>query len=98
MSEIKAIYEAVVVYSLKLGEDGIAAHVEKFKNLIEKNAKMEAVDEWGKRRLAYPINYETEGYYVLYTFEANCDFPLELERNFNISEGVIRSLIVRKDA
>ena len=67
-----------------------------FKALIEANGTMEAVDEWGKRTLAYPINYETDGYYVLYTYEAGVDFPAELDRVFNITDGVLRSLIVAR--
>ena len=56
------------------------------------------MDEWGKRRLAYPINYKTEGYYVLTTFSAAPEFPRELERNFNNDENILRYLVVRKEA
>ncbi len=89
-------YETVAVFSLKNGEEKAKELVEKFKALIEANGTMEAVDEWGTRKLAYPINYETEGYYVLYTYEANVDFPEELDRVFNITDGVLRSLIVTR--
>ena len=57
---------------------------------------MEAVDEWGQKTLAYEINYETEGYYVLYTYEAGVDFPAEFERVLNITDGVLRHLIVAR--
>ena len=57
---------------------------------------MEAVDEWGVRKLAYEINYETDGYYVLYTFEADVNFPAELDRIYNITDGVLRSIIVAR--
>ncbi|MBQ6152413.1 MAG: 30S ribosomal protein S6 [Ruminococcus sp.] len=93
---LKANYEAVMVVSMKQGEDGIQAIIEKFKSLIESNATLQSVDEWGKRKLAYLINKEAEGYYVLYNFECEADFPAELDRIFRITDGVIRSLIIRK--
>lgn len=89
-------YETVAVFSLKAGEEKAKELVEKFKALIEANGTMEAVDEWGQRKLAYPINYETDGYYVLYTYEAGVDFPAELERVLNITDGVLRHLIVAR--
>ena len=98
MANISGKYETVLVISLTLGDDGVASMVEKFKNLIEQSATLESVDEWGKRRLAYPINDETEAYYVLYTCESSCDCPAELDRIYKITDGVLRSLIVRKDA
>ena len=70
--------------------------VEKFKALIEANGTVEGVDEWGKRRLAYLIDDEAEGYYVIYNFEANTDFPTELERVAKITEGVLRVMTIRK--
>ena len=88
-------YEAVVVFSVKNGDD-VSALVEKFKALIEKSGTLESVDEWGKRRLAYLINDEAEGYYVLYTFTSAPDFPAELDRVLKITEGVMRSLITVK--
>ena len=70
--------------------------VEKFKALIEKSGTLESVDEWGKRRLAYLINDEAEGYYVLYNFESAPEFPAELERIARITDGILRSLVVKK--
>ena len=98
MAELMGNYESILVVSMNLGEEGINNTVAKFKDLIEANATLEAVDEWGKRRLAYPINYQSEGYYVLFTFTAKADFPAELDRIYKITDGVLRSLIVRKDA
>ena len=89
-------YETVAVFSVKEGEEKAKELVEKFKAVIEANGTIEAVDEWGNRKLAYPINYETDGYYVLYTYEAGVDFPAELDRIFNITDGVLRSLIVAR--
>ena len=89
-------YEAMLVFSVKESEDAAKALVEKFKSLIEKNGTVESVDEWGKRKLAYAINYETEGYYALYNFSSEPDFPAELSRILNITDGVLRSLIIKK--
>jgi len=91
-------YEAVVVISLKLGEEAVAETVKKFKALIEKHGTVESVDEWGKRRLAYPINKETDAYYVLFNFKSEAEFPAELDRITKITDGVIRSMIIKKDA
>ena len=93
---LKANYETVMVISMKQGEEGIQALIEKFKALIEKNATLQSVDEWGRRKLAYLINKESEGYYVLMNFEAEADFPAELDRIYKITDGVMRSLIIRK--
>ena len=91
----KANYEAVVIFSVKNGDDKVAGLVEKFKALIEANGTLDSVDEWGKRRLAYPINYENEGYYVLYTFESEPEFPAEFERVINITDDAVRTMIVK---
>lgn len=91
-------YEAVIVFSLKQGEETVNETVAKFKALIEKNATMESVDEWGKRKLAYPINKETEAYYVLFTFKSEAEFPAELDRITKITDGVLRSMIIKKEA
>ena len=93
---LKANYETVMVFSMKQGEDGIQALIEKFKALIERHATLQSVDEWGKRKLAYLINKESEGYYVLMNFESEAEFPAELDRIYKITDGVIRSLIIRK--
>lgn len=97
MSNVKAAYETVVVFSLKNGEEAVSALVQKFKELIEKNAVLDSVDEWGKRKLAYLINKESEGYYVLFNFTSESDFPAELDRVYKITDGILRSLIVRKE-
>ncbi len=91
-------YEAVIVISLKAGEEAVAETVKKFKELIEKNATMESVDEWGKRKLAYPINKETDAYYVLFNFKSEAEFPAELDRITKITDGVLRSMIIKKEA
>lgn len=98
MPTIKGSYEAVFIFSVAGEEENVTALVEKFKALIAENAEIGETDEWGKRRLAYPIQDETEGYYVLYNFVSGPDFPAELERISKITEGVLRSMVVRKDA
>jgi small subunit ribosomal protein S6 len=97
MPEIKNSYETVFILSTKLGEDGIAAAIQKFKELIEANGTIENVDDWGKRRLAYPINKEEEGHYTLISFTSSPAFTAELDRIYNITDGVLRSLIVKKE-
>ncbi|MBR1832840.1 MAG: 30S ribosomal protein S6 [Ruminiclostridium sp.] len=87
-------YEAVVVFSLKNGEDAVKTLVAKFSDLIKEHAELVDVDEWGKRKLAYDINYESEGYYVVYHFDSKPEFPDELERVINITDGVLRYIVV----
>ena len=89
-------YEIVMVFSLSKGEEAVEALKTKFTDLIYKNGTLGEVDEWGKRKLAYPINYETEGYYVLINFACEESFPAKLDRVINITDGVLRSLIVAK--
>ena len=97
MSDVKISYETVFILSTKLGEEGIASAVQKFKDLIAANGSIDNVDEWGKRRLAYPINKEEEGYYTLIAFTSSPEFTAELDRIYNITDGVLRSLIVKKE-
>ena len=89
-------YETMLVFSVANGDESVTALVEKFKALIEANGTIESIDEWGKRKLAYPINYETEGYYMLVNFSCEPDFPAELDRVVKITEGVLRSLTVKQ--
>lgn len=97
MSEVINKYETIFVVDASLEEEAIAGIVEKFKTLISNAGEIESVDEWGKRRLAYPIDYKTEGYYVLVNFSAKADFPAELDRIYNITDGLLRSIIIKKD-
>ncbi len=87
-------YEAMVVISTKQDEEAIKGLVEKFTTLIQANGTLVSVDEWGKRKLAYLINKESEGYYVLFTFECESAFPAELDRVFKITEGLLRTMII----
>ena len=90
-------YESVAAFSVKGGEEAANALVAKFQTLIEANGTMEKVDNWGVRKLAYECgNHETDALYVVYTFEAGVDFPAELDRIYNITDGVLRHVVVAK--
>ena len=97
MAKVNGNYEVVYILDPAMGEEAIAAMVAKFKTMAEARGTVAEVDEWGKRRLAYPINDLMEGYYVLMTFNAAAAIPAELDRIFRITDGVMRSLIVCKD-
>ena len=94
MAKLGEKYEAMVVFSVKNGEEQVKSLVAKFTDLIKANGELVNVDEWGKRKLAYPINYENDGYYVVYTFSSKTDFPAEFERIINITDGVLRSMVL----
>ncbi len=87
-------YEAVIVFSLKNGEDAVKTLVTKFSDRIKEHAELIDIDEWGKRKLAYDINYESDGYYVVYHFDSKPEFPDEFERVLNITDGILRYLVV----
>ncbi len=97
MADGKNLYETVIVTSAKLGEEGSAALVGKFKALIEEHGTVQSVDDWGKRRFAYPIQKQTEGYYTLIYFESAPEFTAELDRRYQITDGILRTLIVKRD-
>ena len=97
MAKINANYEAMYILNPALTEEQTAALVVKFKGVVEANGTVSEIDEWGKRRLAYPIDDLMEGYYVLMTFTAVPAIPAELDRIFRITDGVMRSMIICKD-
>ncbi len=97
MAEGKNLYETVIVTSAKLGEEGSAELVARFKALIEEHGTVQSVDDWGKRRFAYPIQKQTEGYYTLIHFESGPDFTAELDRRYQITDGIMRTIIVKRD-
>jgi len=92
MAKITGKYEVLYIIDAAQGEEGIAALVEKFKAMVEAEGTLANIDEWGKRRLAYPINDLNEGYYVLMNFESKPEFPAELERVMKITDGILRCL------
>ena len=89
-------YEAAMIFSVANGEEATQSLKEKFNDLIAKNGTIENVDDWGKRRLAYLIDDEAEGYYVFYNFESEPNFPAELERIVKITDGVLRVMVIKK--
>ncbi len=98
MAKLQGSYESMMVFSVKNGEEAAAALVAKFKEMIEANAELKSVDEWGKRKLAYDINYESEGYYAVFKFVSKPDFPAELTRVLNITDGVLRSMVITDES
>lgn len=97
MSKVNTKYEAFLVIDNSIGEEAVRATIEKFTNLIAANGTIENVDEWGVRKFAYPINDMTEGFYILFNFTSVPSFPAELERNCNITEEILRSLVISKE-
>ena len=97
MEKVINSYETLFIVDVTAGEEATKATVTKFTDIIAKNAEIVEVAEWGKRRLAYPINDMPEGYYVVVTFKGEPQFPAELERLYNIDESVMRSIVVKLD-
>ena len=98
MEKNNASYETLFVVDLSKGEEAVKSVIGKFTSLIADNGTVNEVNEWGKRRLAYPINDMNEGYYVLVKFTSKTDVPSELERIFNITDGIMRSIVVAQEA
>ena len=91
-------YESIYIVKPTLEADAIKALVEKFNTLIEtEGGKVSEVQEWGLRKLAYPINKIEQGYYILTNFEANPEFITELERVYKITDSVMKFITVRKE-
>ena len=97
MEKVINTYENLFIVSLANGEAAAKETVNKFTTLIADNAEIVEVAEWGKRRLAYLINDESEGYYTVVTFKTASDFPAELDRLFNIDENVMRAMTIKLD-
>lgn len=90
-------YETIFIIDATLAEEQVKALSDKFTALIAANGEVESVDEWGKRRLAYEINDKTEGFYYLVNFKADGNFIKELDRQYRITEGVLRTIVIRKE-
>ena len=90
-------YETIFIIDASLDEESVVALKDKFTSLIQANGELESVDEWGKRKLAYEINDKTEGVYYLVNFKADNEFPKELDRQYRITDGILRTIIIRKD-
>ncbi len=89
-------YESVIIISPNVEEEGLKSLIEKFSGLINTDGKVESVEEMGKRKLAYEVNKNKEGIYVLINFEANPSLIAELERNYRITDEVIKFIVVKK--
>ncbi|MCI9016977.1 MAG: 30S ribosomal protein S6 [Clostridia bacterium] len=90
-------YESVIIINPSIEEEGIKNLIKKFSDLINTEGKLETVEEMGKRKLAYEIKKNKEGYYILFNFEAKTTLITELERNYRISDEVIKFIVVRKE-
>ena len=90
-------YESVIIINPNLEEEAIKALIEKFSNLINTDGKVDSVEELGKKRLAYEIRKNKEGYYVVFYFEANPTLIAELERVYRITDEVMKFITVRKE-
>ena len=96
MAKASEKYEAMYIINPNLSEEETAAVVEKFKALVEANGTLDELEEMGKRKLAYEINYISEGTYVLMKFTSGPEFPAELDRVFGITDGIMRRLITQR--
>ena len=97
MEKVFNCYETLFITDVSNGEEATKATVEKFTGLIASNGEIVEVAEWGKRRLAYPINDMNEGYYTIVTHKSPASFLAELDRVFNIDESIMRSMTVKLD-
>ena len=91
-------YEVLYILNSEQDDETVAAQVDKFSALVATNGgEVLKVDKWGRRRLAYPIQFKNEGYYVLMNIKSGPELPAELERNFRISDEVMRYIVVRQE-
>ena len=96
MAKASDKYEVMYIINPNFSEEETAAVVEKFKALVEANGTLDELEDMGKRKLAYEINYISEGYYVLMKLTSGPDFPAELDRILGITDGILRRLITRR--
>ena len=97
MAKVNATYETLFIVDMTAGEAAVKTTVEKFKTIISENGEISGINEWGKRRLAYPINDMNEGYYTIVTHKSPANFLAELDRLFNIDESIMRSMTIKLD-
>ncbi|MBQ7254692.1 MAG: 30S ribosomal protein S6 [Oscillospiraceae bacterium] len=98
MAKLSEKYEVLYIIDPAQGEEEIQALMEKVKGVVEAHGTLTSEEAWGNRKLAYPINDLTEGYYVYLTCDVQPDFPAEMDRIFKITEGILRSLITAVEA
>ena len=90
-------YESIIIISQNVEEEGIKSLITKFTDLINTEGKVSNVNEMGLKKLAYEISKNKEGYYVVFDFEAKPELITELERNYRITDEIIKFIVVRKD-
>lgn len=90
-------YESVIIINPNVDEEGMKALISRFTDLINNDGKVEKVDELGKRKLAYEVKKNEEGFYVVFYFEANTNLIAELERNYRITDEVIKFMTIKQE-
>lgn len=90
-------YESIIIINPSLEEDGVKTLINRFSDLINSNGKVESVEEMGKRKLAYEIKKNKEGYYVQFNFKADPTLITELERNYRITDEVIKFIVIKNE-
>ena len=88
-------YESVIIVNPNVDEEGVKALEKKFTNIINSDGKLEKIDNLGKRKLAQEVKKNTEGIYLVFTFEANAELIEELHRNYRITDEVIKFIVIR---
>ena len=96
MAKASEKYEVMYIIDPRLGEEATAAVVERFKALVEQNGTLDELVEMGKKKLAYAINDQNEGYYVLMKFTSGPELPAEVDRVLGITDGILRRLITKR--
>ena len=90
-------YEVLYIIDASIDDAAKEAQIAKYSDLITANGgSVEAIDKWGIKKFAYPMEFKNEGYYVLMTFTAPAELPAEMERQMRISDAIIRYLVIRK--
>ncbi|MBQ2712379.1 MAG: 30S ribosomal protein S6 [Clostridia bacterium] len=90
-------YEVLYIIKAEVADEAKEALIERFQSLVTENGgTVEKVDKWGMKKFAYPIDYKTEGYYVLMNFSAPATLPKEMERLMGITDDVVRCMVIRK--
>jgi small subunit ribosomal protein S6 len=98
MNKLTFSYEFILILSAKLSEEKSHELIKKFQDLINTHGELLNINNWGKKKLAYIINKETEGEYILFTFKSSAEFPKELDRISKITDGILRSMILKQEA
>ena len=90
-------YESVIIVNPNLEEESVKNLIKKFSDLINTDGTVASVEEMGKRKLAYEIKKQKEGFYIVFKFEANPDLISELERNYRITDEVMKFIVIKEE-